>query len=168
MAFHMVMFEKYGGFRTDLGPGPNPEVPRPNEDAEFGRRLMAAGERIRYEPSAVVYHPILENRVRKNYFLVWWFDYGRADVREWRRQPDIGGIPRAYLTIVKAGITRTIPEMWRWVFAVNPVRRFYGKCQVCKTMGWIVELYRSSASPAGRNCEAVRLGRGAGPNNRMS
>src|SRR5208337_1699634 len=34
MAFRKRMFEKYGGFRTDLGPSPDPRIPRPNEDTE--------------------------------------------------------------------------------------------------------------------------------------
>jgi glucosyl-dolichyl phosphate glucuronosyltransferase len=71
MAYRKDMFEKYAVFRTDLGPSPNREIPRPNEDTEFGRRLMAAGERLRYEPSAVVYHPAPQNRIQKSYFLTW-------------------------------------------------------------------------------------------------
>lgn len=49
-------------FRTDLGPCPEREIPCPNEDTEFGRQLMAVGERLRYEPSAVVYHRVPEKR----------------------------------------------------------------------------------------------------------
>jgi glucosyl-dolichyl phosphate glucuronosyltransferase len=36
MAFRKKMFEKYGGFRTDLGPSPNRKIPRLFEDTEFG------------------------------------------------------------------------------------------------------------------------------------
>ena len=46
MAFHRRVFEKYGTFRTDLGPGLNGKI-RNNEDTEFGRRLLAAGERLK-------------------------------------------------------------------------------------------------------------------------
>jgi len=69
MAFTKDMFEKYGLFRTDLGPSPTREIARPNEDTEFGRRLIAAGERLRYEPSAVVCHPTPQHRLQKAYFL---------------------------------------------------------------------------------------------------
>ena len=62
------MFEKHGLFRTDLGPSPDRNIPRPNEDTEFGRRLMAAGEHLRYEPSAIAYHPVLENRIQNATF----------------------------------------------------------------------------------------------------
>jgi glycosyltransferase involved in cell wall biosynthesis len=149
MAFSKIVFEKYGGFRTDLGPGPGSEIR--SEDTEFGRRLIAAGEQLRYEPSAVVFHPILENRVRKDYFLSWWFDYGRADVREWKREPNVWGIPRPYLRILKAAITCTVPKMLQWMFALNPVRRFYCRCQVWRTVGWIAELYRQSVDATATN-----------------
>ena len=79
MAFQKKMFNKYGCFRTDLGPQPGSEIR--SEDTEFGGRLLAAGERLRYEPSAVVYHSVPENRLQKKYFLAWWFDKARADLR---------------------------------------------------------------------------------------
>lgn len=143
MAFRKRMFEKYGGFRTDLGPSPNRETPRPNEDTELGRRLLAAGERLRYEPSAVVYHPIPHGRITQEYFLSWWFDYGRALIRERGDRPDVYGVPWDYLSLLcrAAGI----PVMTlRWMFAIRPQTRFLYKCWVSKAAGQIVELYRRS------------------------
>ena len=67
MAFHKDVFAKYGGFRTDLGPGPVTKIPW--EDSEFGLRLNVAGEQVGYEPSAIVYHPVLQSRLTKAYFL---------------------------------------------------------------------------------------------------
>ncbi len=142
MAYRKEMFEKYGLFRTDMGPSPNPEVPRPNEDTEFGRRLMAAGERLRYEPSAVVYHPIPQERVNKRYLLAWWFDYGRALIREKGRGPDVWGIPRHYLGIPKMiGISLSTRAL-RWMWTLNPRRRFSNKCWTWIMAGQIVETYR--------------------------
>jgi hypothetical protein len=63
MAFQRRVFAEYGLFRTDLGPGR--EI-RSNEDSEFGHRLLAAGEQLKYEPTAVVYHSVAkEVRSRK-------------------------------------------------------------------------------------------------------
>ncbi len=141
MAFRRVMFEKYGLFRTDLGPSPDPDVPRPCEDTEFGRRLMAAGERLYYEPSAVVYHPILENRIRRSYFLSWHFDYGRAMVREWVSGPTIFGIPRRCFTFLKL-VGVCLPwEASRWFVTIDPRRRFWRRCWVWATAGQIKEIY---------------------------
>ncbi len=142
MAFRKKMFEKYGLFRTDLGPSPNPEIPRPNEDTEFGRRLIAAGERLWYEPSAVIYHPAPENRIQKDYFLTWWFDLGRASVREWGRGPSVLGIPRPYLNILKLGTIAMAQRVGRWMLALSPPGRFHYKCLVWATAGQIKEYYR--------------------------
>jgi glycosyltransferase involved in cell wall biosynthesis len=144
MAFRKTMFEKYGGFRTDLGPSPNREIPRPNEDTEFGRRLMAAGERLWYEPTAIVYHPILEERLNKEYFLSWWFDFGRALIRERGPRPSFYGIPRYYLSIPRMLSTHLPIRVLQWLCTWNPSDRFFKKCWVRMTLGQIVEIYRTS------------------------
>ena len=43
MAFHKSVFEKYGGFRIDLGPQSGGS-PQHGEDSEFGDRLLQGGE----------------------------------------------------------------------------------------------------------------------------
>ena len=53
MAFRRAAFERYGGFRSDLGAGSDGAL---GEDTEFGTRLLRAGERLAYAPDAVVYH----------------------------------------------------------------------------------------------------------------
>lgn len=141
MAFRKEMFEKYGLFRADLGPSPNSDIPRPNEDTEFGRRLMAAGERLRYEPAAVVYHPVPKDRLKKEYFLGWWFDYGRAAIREVGRRPDIWGIPRRYFTISKTSGILAVRTL-QWMTTLNSATRFFRKCRVWATAGQIIEVNR--------------------------
>lgn len=141
MAFRKDIFEKHGSFRTDLGPTPHGDVPRPNEDTELGRRVILAGERLRYEPSAIVYHPVHEDRVRKDYLLNWWFDAGRATVREVGRKSDLWGIPRPYLAISKA-FALMIVRVIRWLVALGAQRRFYRKCWVWKTAGQLHEMRR--------------------------
>jgi glucosyl-dolichyl phosphate glucuronosyltransferase len=144
MAIRKEMFKKYGFFRTDLGPGPNPDIiPRPNEDTEFGRRLIAAGERLRYEPDAVAYHPAPADRITKEYFLRWYFDLGRAGIREVGRGPAVSGIPRYYFRI-PAGIVRTSLAGFHWLVELNPQRRFYYKAMVWKRMGETSEVYRQA------------------------
>ena len=136
MAFRKTVFEKYGGFRTDLGPRPGSEIR--SEDTEFGARLLAAGERLRYEPTAVVYHEVPQNRVRKEYFLKWWFDKSRANIREggilnentWH----IHGIPAASLK-------RLIGWIVRWLLTLDSSRRFSCKINVWINAGVIVECY---------------------------
>jgi glycosyltransferase involved in cell wall biosynthesis len=134
MAFRKEVFERFGGFRTDLGPRPDSIIR--GEDTEFGKRVLAAGLRLRYEPSAVVYHAMPENRVRKKYFLAWWFDKGRSEMREFGNPPGTGwfvaGIP-AYL------LRRLATWMVRWMVAIEPARRFYCKTQLRWLAGQIAE-----------------------------
>lgn len=148
MAFRKETFEKHGVFRTDLGPGPSREIPRFNEDTEFGRRLIAAGEKLRYEPLAVVYHVVPRERIQKAHFLTASFDLGRSAIREAGKGPDIYGIPRHYLSIPKK-IAVTLLRTIEWMLTFNPPRRFYKRCFVWMTAGWIVETYRQSRCKEG-------------------
>lgn len=133
MAFRKSIFEKYGGFRTDLGPRPGSEIR--NEDTEFGARILAAGERLRYEPGAVVYHPVSQERLRKEYFLAWWFGKGRADVRQFGVRGSrwcCFGVP---LFLFRKLVVWTI----RWIVAIDPQLRFSNKTKIWGTLGKIIE-----------------------------
>ena len=145
MAFRRHVFEKYGGFRTDLGPRPNSQ--NPNEDTEFGRRLLKAGERLRYEPAAVVYHPVLQGRLTQEYFFSWWYDYGQSMIREMAERPAVWGIPRDYLTLLRCSLKIPFTAL-RWIFSINLQKRFTKRCRVWQQAGQIIELYRRSTSRA--------------------
>lgn len=141
MAYRREMFEKYGGFRTDLGPRPGSEIR--SEDTEFGQRLLSAGERLWYEPSALVYHSTPERRIQKGYFLAWWYDKARADIRE-------RGVPsdtRWFVAGVPLILFRRL-AVWilRWMLAVKPARRFANRINVSCYVGQIQECYRQAAS----------------------
>jgi glycosyltransferase involved in cell wall biosynthesis len=157
MAFERRVFEKHGAFRTDLGPSPNTGIPRPNEDTEFGRRLLASGQRLLYEPSAIVYHPVPENRLNQEYFLAWWFDYGRALIREKGEKPDVYGIPRYLLSLPKMAATYLSVKTLQWLLTFNPQKRFYYKSMVWKIAGEMVETYRQARSPMGENHSASQV-----------
>jgi glucosyl-dolichyl phosphate glucuronosyltransferase len=136
MAFRKEMFEKHGGFRSDLGRIGNHLLS--GEDTEFGRRLLDAGERLWYEPSAVVYHAMQEDRLKKEYFLTWWFAYGRTLVRQDGKRPHILGIPRGYFSMARLG-TRLAGNTVRWMVTVKPQKRFFSKVIVWMTVGQIAE-----------------------------
>ena len=140
MAFHRRVFEKYGTFRTDLGPGLNGKI-RNNEDTEFGRRLLEAGERLRYEPTAVVHHSVPPNRLRKDYFLTWWFNKGRSDIRVNGLAADtkwfVSGIPLYLFRRLAVGTLR-------WMVTRDPSRRFSRRLAVWLLAGTMVESYHRS------------------------
>ncbi len=139
MAFRKSMFEKYGDFCIDLGPRPGSEMR--NEDIEFVDRLFAGGERLWYEPSAIVYHEVPDSRLKKSYYLAFWFDHGRAQVRSWKIGRAILGIPRQYFTMLK--LMMTLPgRVSKWLLSMNAQRRFFYKGFVWMILGTIVELWR--------------------------
>jgi glycosyltransferase involved in cell wall biosynthesis len=129
MAFRKTMFEKHGGFRLDLGPSPHNEIR--NEDTEFGRRLLSAGERIRYEPDAIVYHPVPAEKLTKKHLLKWGFDKGRGDAREINVRPSQGSRQLA-------------AWIFRWLTAFDPVKRFHAKVIVWEKAGALREWWHKS------------------------
>ena len=136
MAFRKEVFEKLGYFRTDLGRSGKNLIS--NEDTEFGRRVLAAGLRLRYEPSAVTYHPVEESRLQKEYFLLWWFNKGKSDIREIGYQPNTKGIFGVPLRLV-------IAFAWgigQWTASVEPACRFTRKIEVWNCAGQILESFR--------------------------
>ena len=140
MAFHRRMFEKYGFFRTDLGPGLNGKI-RNNEDTEFGGRLLAAGERLKYEPAAVVHHEVPQKRLQREYFLSWWFNKARSDIREIGVAADtkwsVSGIPLNLFRRLAVGTLQ-------WTVTLDPSRRFSRKLAVWLVAGMMVESYHQS------------------------
>jgi glycosyltransferase involved in cell wall biosynthesis len=135
MAFRKEAFDKYGEFRTDLGRAGKNLLS--NEDIELGRRLMNAGERLRYEPLAVTYHPVEETRARREYFLAWWFNKGRSDVLESGIQSSrkhVLGIP---LRLFRDFVVETV----RWIASFDPSQRFVSKLKVWCYAGQAFESY---------------------------
>ncbi len=150
MAFRKGMFEKYGGFRTDLGPHPDSLIR--SEDSEFSYRLLSAGERLRYEPTAVVYHAIPEARLQKSYFLAWWFDKGRGEVRTFGISSDanwrLRGVPLRLLR-------RLARWTLQWMTSVRASRRFSCQQKVWYVAGTIVGCYQLARR---QNAQPVAMG----------
>ena len=138
MAFRKEVFSACGGFRTDLGRVGKGMLS--GEDSELGRRVIAAGRRLRYEPSAVTYHPVEEFRVHRKYFLQWWFNKGRSDVREFGNQPK----DWRFLGIPLPLFRGLVSESLRWMFVVEPSQRFICKLKVWSCAGQIFEHYHQS------------------------
>lgn len=150
MAFRREMFLKHGLFRTELGPLPGSDI-RHNEDSEFGSRLLAAGEHFWYEPSALVYHAVPEQRRQKEYFLAWWHDKTRADIRQDGIPVDlrknIAGVPLLL-------VGRICLWYFRWMLAFDRVHKFSCKLTVWRIAAMIRECRRLSqqAREESRHC----------------
>jgi len=134
MAFRREVFGRYGEFRRDLGPRPGSEIR--SEDTEFGMRVLRGGELLWYEPAAVVYHQIARTRLTPQYFLKWWFDKARADIREHGFAQGtrwiVAGVP-LYL------IRRLVAWTLRWLLAYRSSARFSAKLHLWTVLGAIQE-----------------------------
>lgn len=141
MAFPRRVFQQFGGFRVDLGPSPKNEIR--NEDSEFARRILRAGERLYYVPSAVVYHPVTEDRLTKRYFLAWWFDKARSEIRE-------SGIPKgagwAFQGIPLSTLRRLLRWSLQWAVTLSPRSRFECKLKVWYAAGSMAECFNHRKS----------------------
>jgi glycosyltransferase involved in cell wall biosynthesis len=146
MAFRKEVFKRYGTFRVDLGPRPGSELR--NEDTEFGRRVLNGGERLRYEPSAVVFHPVPPERVRKEFLLTWWFDFGRAQMREKGKRSKVLGIPHYCFSLPNITFRHLPRWTLRWLTSRDPKQRFHHQCFTWATAGTLAEIWnRAKANP---------------------
>lgn len=80
MAYRREVLTACGGFAQELGPIAG-RLSFAVEDTELGMRVIASGRRLRYEPEAVVYHPVAPHRARRSFVLKWFFAKGRSDAR---------------------------------------------------------------------------------------
>ncbi len=135
MAFRRDAFERYGPFRTDLGPGDGRYLP--GQDTEFGRRLLAAGERLEWVPGAVVRHELQPDKMRKRYVASWYFGYGRMAVRTGASTPAARhwfGVPRYLFRSLALCLGR-------WAAGRTPARRVRHMAEACRHAGAIAEAF---------------------------
>ena len=144
-AFRKGIFEKYGQFRTDLGPMAGTTFR--GEDSEYCRRLISQGEKLIYVPGAVVFHPVPEERTKKRYFELWYFDYGRMLIRT-SRLPEPA---RRYFGVPRYLLRKLMTCVWLWTTGLGRRRRFYHRLQVWQTLGEMAEarnVFRQNSLPA--------------------
>lgn len=136
MFFRYNAIEKNGYFRTDLGPM-GKELGF-SEDTEFCQRLLEMGERFMYIPSAVVYHPVHLERLKKDYLLRWQYKCGRSEVRRnggYKNTVKAFGIPK-YL------FRKFLHHVAGWNLSLRIKKRFYHRLRLYYTAGEIAEHIR--------------------------
>jgi glycosyltransferase involved in cell wall biosynthesis len=134
LSFKRTVFDRYGFFRTDLGPSKGGLMR--GEDTEFFVRLTRCGETILYAPKAVVYHPVERSRSRKGYYRGWCFQIGRFEAR-------IQRIPRdsvRYFGVPTYLFRNLFEDVLRWIFTLQSKRRFYYELKVRRLAGRIFEM----------------------------
>ena len=139
MAYRREMFEKYGAFRVDLGrAGTNLQG---REEVEFANRLLAEGEKLRYEPAAVVRHSVPGNRMGKGYVLRWYYCNGLSEVA------DVGPPTDAKWKLLGVPLymfRRLVRWTLQWMISVTAPRRFYCQRTLWYLAGIAVACYQHS------------------------
>ncbi len=67
-----------GLFNTNIGAG----TPYWGEDGEIVERMLRNGKKILYLPSAIVYHPLRFENLRREFYYGWYEKYGRTHVKK--------------------------------------------------------------------------------------
>jgi glucosyl-dolichyl phosphate glucuronosyltransferase len=138
-AFRKDIFRQHGPFRLDLGPSSSRHTVT-CEDWEFGERLIRAGEKIAYCPTAIVYHPVDPNRTTKKYFLSWYY-YNGISLTRTAGLPSDGifwfGVPRWLYR-------ELLGNFAKWMLTLQGGRRFGHKLNAYRSFGNVVESYRLS------------------------
>ncbi len=150
-AFRREMFEKYGGFRSDLGRSNNNLLGR--EDIEIANRLFTAGEQLRYEPKAVIRHPVEEYRMTKRYILKWFYWDTRSEIVD-------AGLPETRWSIkgVRLSDFRRLAR-WalQWLVSTSPRSRFFCQIQMWKVVGTAVASYHESGRRGNRSAASRQV-----------
>ena len=137
MAVRASVIARLGGLRTDLGKLDGSL--RTGEDHEFFLRLLRAGCRGTYEPSAIVRHLVPAARLYRGYFRRWLFQNGG----------DVACLERSYAAPVAMllGVPRylwrqALSDAWSAVHAAftgNRARRFAAALRVIWFAGYLRE-----------------------------
>jgi GT2 family glycosyltransferase len=125
MFFRREVFDKYGGFRTDLGP--KGEIHGPYEDGEIGFRLKNSGEKILYVPQAIIYHPVPQHKLSQEYLLKYFWNAGFTQARMQDGQLSFMKRSKAILRSVLSLTTRCT----KYLFSLGrgkPAMKMHHKC----------------------------------------
>jgi glucosyl-dolichyl phosphate glucuronosyltransferase len=138
-AFRKEVFERHGLFRLDLGVSGSRHTIT-CDDTEFGERLIQAGDKIVYCPTAIIYHPVDPKRATKRYFRSWYYYNGRSLTRTL-------GIPRegvSYFGVPRWLYRELIADVARWLFTFKADQRLHNKFKAYRKFGVVVEARRLS------------------------
>ena len=140
MAIRASLAVQIGGFREDLGRRGRSLLGQ--EQAEFFARSRASGARGLYVPRMVVWHQVPPERLRRRYFLRWWYWKGIAHAR-WQALA-ARGIPRfVYSESVRAAAAALRTQVPRQPAA----GRFLPLLRLAYLAGNAIEAQRGTTAP---------------------
>jgi glycosyltransferase involved in cell wall biosynthesis len=145
-AFRRKIFDNCGLFRTDLGRnGRMGDAFLGGEDTEFFWRITRNFKaKVVYTPTAIVFHPVTEDRTTRQYFLLWCLHAGRSQMR-------LEGIPSwavCYFGVPRYYFRSLAVNFLRWLTSLHSIPRFYYKQQTYMYAGLVSEARRLRSGTA--------------------
>jgi glycosyltransferase involved in cell wall biosynthesis len=138
MIFPRAVFERYGGFRTDVGP--NGKNTTYGEDIDIQDRIQAAGGKLFYDPALRQNHYLEPERMKRSYYLNRAFQAGRGEFRLQRpgfaRARSVFGIPLFLLRRTGVGMLAVAGSA-----LARPEARFNAWCRLAADMGQCQEAF---------------------------
>lgn len=132
MVFPRDLFERLGGFRTDVGP--NGKNTTYGEDIEIQDRIQAAGGQLVYDPALRQNHYLEPERMKRSYYLNRAFQAGRGEYRlrrhEWKDGRAVFGIP---LFLLRRTATDALGVVQNALG--RPEKRFNAWCRLAADFG---------------------------------
>jgi GT2 family glycosyltransferase len=135
MAYKKTAFNQYGLFRKDLGR--SGEGLMSNEETEFCKRLLEAGEKVVYASQAKVYHLLDSVHEKKSYHLTRTFNHGKSNAR----MRHVSDRMTRYLRFLIRRIFKLLVSMAGWLFTIDIRIRFCYKLRVYRSLGEIFESF---------------------------
>lgn len=132
-AFKRELFESYGDFRTDVGPGTSAM----GEDTELVERFLKHGQKLFYCADVLILHPVDLKRVTLKHMAKWHIALGRFHAKkEMENNLKISsyffGIPRYLYKGLVVDVFRMIFSVFHRMKFLNAWRSFFRRVGLCK------------------------------------
>jgi glycosyltransferase involved in cell wall biosynthesis len=153
MAVRRALFDRIGGFRTELGRRGRSLLGQ--EQAEFFHRTRAVGARGVYVPNMRVHHRIPPGRLTRSYYRRWWYWKGVAQSRFHSMHQrtelglDLSGVPHV-ASVPRFIFGHAARESVSWLrnaLARQPMH-FVHELRVMYALGYIADRQRGPVPPA--------------------
>jgi glycosyltransferase involved in cell wall biosynthesis len=151
MAVRHTAIRRIGGLRTDLGKLEGSL--RTGEDHDFYLRMLQAGLRGVYEPTAVVHHWVPKSRLSKSYFLRWYWQNGQDVARLERSYPT--DVPHV-LAVPRYLFRQAGQDTVQCLRGLNEARRFQAATRLVWFGGFLKRTVLSRSTSTSTSVDALR------------
>ena len=134
--------QQIGSLRTDFGKLDGSL--RTGEDHDLYLRMLRAGLRGVYEPTAIVHHWVPAARLSKSYFLHWHWQNGQDVARLDRTYPS--DVPHV-LAVPRYLVRQAGHDSWKCLRTLDEARRFEAVSRLVWFGGFLKSAWGSRTSP---------------------